>query len=60
MEKKGIKMSSNDKTTLSLSLSVTQKKALQKYAIDKDMTAAAVVQGWIDKYCVREDKKQNG
>lgn len=39
------------RTIFSLSLTVGEKKALQQYALDKGMTAAAVVQGWIKKYC---------
>ncbi len=40
------------RTTLSLSLSVDDKKALKKYAADHEITVAAVVHEWIHKYCV--------
>ena len=39
------------RTTLSLSLSVEDKKALKKYAADHEMTVASVVHDWIQKYC---------
>lgn len=42
------------RTIFSLSLSIDEKKALQQYALDNGMTAAAVVQGWIKKYCKKD------
>jgi hypothetical protein len=39
------------RTTLSLSLSVEDKKALKKYAVDHETTVASVVHDWIQKYC---------
>lgn len=39
------------RTTLSLSLSVEDKKALKKYAADHEMTVASVVHEWIKKNC---------
>lgn len=43
---------SEKRTTLSLSLSVDDKKAIKKYAADHEVTVAAVVHEWIQKYCV--------
>ena len=39
------------RTTLSLSLSVQDKKALKKYAADHETTVASVVHDWIQRYC---------
>ena len=39
------------RTTLSLSLSVEDKKALKKYAADHETTVASVVHDWIQKCC---------
>ena len=48
-----------ERTTLSLSLSVEEKKLLKQYALDKGTTAAAVVQSWINRFC-RNEGDTNG
>jgi len=49
---------SEKRTTLSLSLSVDDKKAIKKYAVDHETTVAAVVHEWIQKYCIADrDRK---
>ena len=39
------------RTTLSLSISVEDKKALKKYAAEYEKTVAAVIHDWIQKNC---------
>jgi len=38
------------RTTLSLSLTTSDKKALKMIALEKDMTIAAVIHEWIAEY----------
>jgi hypothetical protein len=44
------------RTSLSLSLSVEDKKALKKYAADHETTIASVVHDWNQKYCKANGK----
>ena len=48
---------SEKRTTLSLSLSVDDKKSIKKYAVEHETTVAAVVHEWISKYCNTEVNK---
>ena len=50
MVSKRNRIKDEERTILSLSLSVVQKKALKQYALDNGTTAAGIVQAWIDKY----------
>ncbi|KFJ00926.1 MULTISPECIES: hypothetical protein [Bifidobacterium] len=43
------------RTTLSLSLTVEDKKLLKKYAADRETTVAGVVHEWIERFCGGED-----
>jgi hypothetical protein len=47
---------SEKRTTFSLSLSVEDKKAIKKYAVDHETTVAAVVHEWIQKNCKRVEE----
>jgi len=46
------------RTTLSLSLTVNDKKALKMIALEKDTTIAAVIHEWISEHI--EDTTRNG
>lgn len=54
MVSKRNRIKDEERTILSLSLSVVQKKALKQYALDNGTTAAGIVQAWIDKYCTED------
>lgn len=51
-------MASDDKqrTTLSLSLTVADKKALKLMALEQNTTIAAIIHEWISQYLKEEDK----
>lgn len=44
------KEEANKRTTLSLSLSLEDKKALKQIALDNDITVAALIHDWICQY----------
>ena len=44
------------RTTLSLSLTVEDKKRLKKYAADRETTVASVVHEWVERFCGGEDE----
>lgn len=46
--------SEKKRTTLSLSLSVEDKKALKKYAADHETTVASVIHDWVLLHCQKE------
>lgn len=56
MNKENRNMVENDeiekRTTLTLSLTVNDKKALKKYAAEHETTIAAVIHGWIAEKCI--------
>lgn len=45
------------RTTLSLSLTVSDKKALKMYAAEKGTTIAAIIHGWIEEHNEKEGYK---
>lgn len=51
-------MASDDKqrTTLSLSLTVNDKKALKLMAMEQNTTIAAIIHEWISQHLKEEDK----
>ena len=54
MNKKKDEPQAVERTTLSLSITVEDKKRLKKYAVDHDTTVAALIHNWIEKNCGRE------
>lgn len=58
MVKKEIVETTEKRTTLSLSLSVDDKKAIKKYAVENETTVAAVVHEWITKYCIADKNRK--
>lgn len=45
------KQSESERTVMSLSISLEDKKKLKLYALQHDKTVAAVIHEWIEKYC---------
>lgn len=44
------------RTTLSLSLTVEDKKRLKKHAADRETTVARVVHEWVEQHCGGENE----
>ncbi|MGN8644218.1 hypothetical protein ACTQZR_12835 [Catenibacterium mitsuokai] len=45
-----------ERTTLSLSLTVSDKKKLKMLAMENDTTIASIIHGWIEAYSEKERK----
>lgn len=45
-----------ERTTLSLSLTVSDKKKLKMLAMENDTTIASIIHGWIEEYSEKERK----
>ena len=45
--------SNQKRTTMTISILESDKKTLQKYAIDKDKTVSAIIHEWIQNFCIK-------
>jgi|GEM_PF-3963842 len=52
-----LKTPGSDRTTMTIAMTLEQKRLLKQYALEHDTTSASVVQGWIDKYCTLKTEK---
>ena len=44
------------RTTMSISMTVEDKKLLKMYAAEKNVTAAAIIHDWIQNHCKKGEK----